>query len=125
MRVAIPTTNGLLCSHFGHCEEFTLVDVNEANKAVESVNTITAPPHQPGMLPVWLAQQGTNVVLAGGMGQRAIVLFNEAGIDVHTGVPEERPQDLVVAYLNGTLKTVANTCDSEGHHHGDGECGRH
>jgi len=125
MRVAIPTTNGLLCPHFGHCKEFTLIGVHETSKTIRAVDAVPAPAHQPGMLPKWLANQGASVILAGGIGQRAIALFNDAGITVRTGVPEESPQQLVMAYLDGSLKSVDNTCDNTGHHHGDGQCGRH
>lgn len=124
MIIAVPTSEGRLCPHFGHCEEFTLVTVDYAGKTIESANTISAPPHQPGMLPGWLAGYGTEVVLAGGMGPRAIELFNQAGITVHIGAPAESPQSLVEAFLNGSLQLTDNACDHPGEAHG-GQCGGH
>jgi predicted Fe-Mo cluster-binding NifX family protein len=72
---------------------------------------ITPPPHEPGLLPRWLHEQGATVIIAGGMGQRAQGLFAENGIKVVVGAPAEAPDALVRAYLDGTLKTGGNVCD--------------
>jgi Mrp family chromosome partitioning ATPase/predicted Fe-Mo cluster-binding NifX family protein len=111
MRFAIPTNSGRLCLHFGHCEVFTLIDVDPESKTITSQQTIEPPPHQPGLLPPWLAEQGANVIIAGGMGGRAIALFEEQNIKVIVGAEEGDPETLVKAYLEGTLKAGANVCD--------------
>jgi predicted Fe-Mo cluster-binding NifX family protein len=110
MRIAIPIANGALAMHFGHCAAFALVDVDD-DRAITATATAAAPPHQPGLLPRWLAEQGVDVVIAGGMGGRAQQLFREAGIEVLTGAPAEAPETLVRAYLDGALVTGANACD--------------
>jgi len=69
------------------------------------------PPHEPGLLPPWLGQRNVNVIIAGGMGQRALTLFAQNGIQVVTGATAGSPEELVMAYLNGTLQTGANVCD--------------
>jgi len=51
------------------------------------------------------------VIIAGGMGQRALELFAAQGIVVHVGAAAETPEELVDAWLNGTLKTGGNVCD--------------
>jgi len=124
MIIAVPTSGGRLCPHFGHCEEFTLVTVDSTGKTIENTSSIAAPSHQPGMLPGWLAGQGAEVILAGGMGPRAVELFNRAGITVHIGAPEEPPEQLVQAFLNGSLRLTDNVCDHPDEGHG-GQCGRH
>ena len=58
MKIAIPMAEGRLCMHFGHCEQFALVEVDEANKVVTSTSYLTPPPHEPGVLPRWLHEQG-------------------------------------------------------------------
>ncbi|MBN2686267.1 MAG: hypothetical protein JXR40_13385, partial [Pontiellaceae bacterium] len=58
MKIAIPTANGKLCMHFGHCEVFTLLEVDPENKKVISTKELDPPPHEPGVLPHWLAGQG-------------------------------------------------------------------
>jgi predicted Fe-Mo cluster-binding NifX family protein len=77
MKIAIPLANGRLAMHFGHCERFALVDVDAAQMKIISREDIEAPPHQPGLLPPWLAQRGATMIIAGGMGQRAQGLFAE------------------------------------------------
>lgn len=111
MRIAIPTYNGALCPHFGHCAEFTFVDVDEAKKEITSVSSVPAPEHAPGLLPPWIRDHGANTVIAGGMGMRAQQIFAENGIKVIVGAPAAAPREVVQAFLDGTLETGANLCD--------------
>lgn len=111
MRIAIPVANGRLCMHFGHCEAFALIDVDEKTREVLKKEELEAPEHQPGLLPRWLAERGVEVVIAGGMGGRAQAIFAECGIRVVVGAPGEDPERLAVAYLDGSLATGANICD--------------
>jgi ATP-binding protein involved in chromosome partitioning len=111
MRIAIPLAQGQLGVHFGHCEEFALVDVDPQQKSISGMHREVPPPHEPGLLPRWLGQRDVNVIIAGGMGQRALGLFAENGIQVVIGATAGSPEELVMAYLNGTLQTGANVCD--------------
>lgn len=111
MKIAIPTANGLLCAHFGHCQIFTIIDVNPETKAVEKIEPATPPPHDIGVLPAWLHEIGCTLIIAGGMGGRAIALFQQNGIKVITGAPPQKPEDLVSAYLKNELTTGGNLCD--------------
>lgn len=111
MKIAIPVAEGKLCMHFGHCEEFALIDVDSSGKKITATANVEAPPHQPGLLPKWLAEKGVTCVIAGGMGQRAVGLFNERGIQVITGAPAEAPEKIVTDFLNNALATGANVCD--------------
>ncbi|PLX90123.1 MAG: ATPase [Desulfuromonas sp.] len=110
MRIAIPTSQGKLTPHFGHCEQFALIDVTD-NTIDGQPNYIDPPPHEPGLLPRWLAEQQVNLIIAGGMGQRAKQLFDSHGIEVITGAPAEPPQLLVERHLSNTLTTGINLCD--------------
>jgi len=111
MRIAIPLADGRRALHFGHCDHFALLDVDQAARKILGRQDIEAPPHQPGLLPPWLAERGANVIIAGGMGQRALALFAEQGIQVVVGAPAETPEQIVAAYLNGTLQVGGNVCD--------------
>ncbi len=111
MRIALPVANGLLNMHFGHCEKFALVDVDSQTKKITKEDIIEAPPHEPGLLPRWLAERGVTVVIAGGMGQRAQNLFADQHIEVIVGAPSEAPGTLVSKYLSGQLVTGQNVCD--------------
>lgn len=111
MKIAIPTANGKLCMHFGHCESFTMLEIDPATGTIAAITELDPPPHEPGVLPHWLAQQGADLVIAGGMGQRAQSLFEEQSIKVIVGAPSETPEELVRAYLSGALETGTNACD--------------
>ena len=111
MRIAIPLADGKLAMHFGHCERFALLDTDPEAKVVLKKEEIEAPPHEPGLLPAWLAERGAEVIIAGGMGQRAVQLFSQNAIQVVVGAASESPEDLALAYLNGTLSTGGNVCD--------------
>ena len=76
MKFAIPTAEGKLTAHFGHSQEFVLLHVEE--NRITKKEVLTPPPHEPGVLPRWLHDLGTDVIIAGGMGQRAArVVFPE------------------------------------------------
>ena len=109
MKFAIPIADGKLTAHFGHCKEFAMVEVED--QKITRTEMLDPPPHEPGVLPRWLKEQGTNVVIAGGMGQRAIELFQQAGVQVFVGAPVDEPENLVKSYLNQTLVTGGNVCD--------------
>ena len=109
MKFAIPLADGKLTPHFGHCQKFALIDVED--KQIKNKEILVPPPHEPGVLPKWLSDLEANVIIAGGMGYRAISLFDEHGIKVITGAPELEPEELVNSYLNNTLVAGDNLCD--------------
>ncbi|NLV44905.1 MAG: ATPase [Candidatus Hydrogenedentes bacterium] len=111
MRIAIPVAEGKLALHFGHCAQFAMVDVDEGSRNIVSTFMVDAPEHQPGLLPPWLANQGANIIIAGGMGSRAQALFTQQGIEVIVGAPADTPEQIVKAYLNDALETGSNVCD--------------
>ncbi len=111
MRYAVPVSDGKLAAHFGHCEQFALIDVDMAAKTIVRKDLVASPGHQPGFLPGWLAGEGVSAVIAGGMGIRAQELFRDNHIQVIIGALGDDPEKLVLAYLNGTLTTGENVCD--------------
>ena len=111
MKYAVPVSGGRLSPHFGHCENFAFFDVEEASKKIVNRESMASPEHQPGLLPVWLAEKGASVVIAGGMGPRAVELFRQNGIDVVLGAQESDPEQAVLSHLNGVLSTGDNVCD--------------
>jgi len=111
LKIAIPTVNGQLCQHFGHCEKFALLEVDQENREILNSQGLTPPAHEPGVLPEWLHNQGAHVIIAGGMGQMAQQMFARNGIKVVVGASERPLEAIVAAYLEGTLKTGNNACD--------------
>lgn len=109
-KYAVPVDhNGILDAHFGHCRYFALYDVEE--QEIASTEMLQPPPHEPGVLPRWLADQGITDVLAGGMGNRAIQLFNTHGVNVFVGAPKIKAEELVNGHLNNSIEFSANYCD--------------
>lgn len=106
--LAVATNGDMVAQHFGHCPIYTLVSLQ--NGAEVGRQVVKNPGHTPGFLPGFLAEKGVNCVVAGGIGQRAIDLFHEQGVDTIVGV--SGPIDEVVAlYASGHLQTGQNVCD--------------
>jgi len=110
-RYALPTANGELCLHFGRCETFAFFEVDPEKKKIVKQEFIDPPPHEPGVLPQWLADHDVDVVITGGMGSRAKALFDENNIQVITGANVDKPENVVLAHLQGELEFGANVCD--------------
>ena len=111
MKIAVPVADGKLNTHFGHCALLALIDTDDAAKTIVARTDVVPPPHEPGLLPRWLAEKGAQMIIAGGMGQKAQQLFSERGITVIVGAPCETPENLVKAYLSGSLVSGVNVCD--------------
>jgi predicted Fe-Mo cluster-binding NifX family protein len=120
--VAIPSTHpggleSVLGAHFGHCDLYTLVKV--ADGEVQEVGTLPNVPHQQGgcMAPVnHLAQNGVQVLIAGGMGMRPLMGFQQVGISVLHGGGSQTVGEAVDAFLKGMLPqfTTEFTCGGGG-----------
>ena len=111
MKIAIPLAEGKLTLHFGHCASFAIIEVDDQTKKILKREELAAPPHEPGLLPPWLAERGVNMIIAGGMGQRAQQLFAQQGIQVVVGASAESPEKLIADFFTGTLETGVNACD--------------
>lgn len=111
MKIALPVANGRLSLHFGHADEYALITIDPMSKKILKKEMKVAPPHEPGLLPKWLGEEGAQVIIAGGMGVRAQTLFAEQNIEVVIGVAGGTPEEVVTAYMDGTLKMGANLCD--------------
>ena len=111
MRYAIPVSDGVISQHFGHCEQFALIDVDEEKKTIVNKKIVPSPGHQPGLLPVWLAEQGASVIIASGMGSRAQSLFQQNHIKIVVNTLESDPEKAVLSYISDTLTTGDNICD--------------
>jgi predicted Fe-Mo cluster-binding NifX family protein len=92
--------------HFGRCPHYILVDVD--GHEVKTVNVVDNPyygQHSPGVVPGFIHSQGANVMLAGGMGRRAIAFFEQLGIEAVTGASGTVRRALEL-YLGGQLRGV-------------------
>jgi predicted Fe-Mo cluster-binding NifX family protein len=121
-RIALACDTGFgldasLSPHFGRCPFYTLVDVEE-NRILgfQVVKNPHYPNHQPGIVPQFIHSQRADVMIAGGMGPRAIDLFGQLEIDVATGV-QGKVRDIVEAYLRGEIQGIV-ACEHHGQDHG-------
>lgn len=124
MRIAIPLRDGLLSDHFGDSSHVAFFDVNQAAKTTLRRQDLPTPPHRPGVLPAWIAQQGANVIIAGRMGERAQALFASNGILVVAGASAQPPEQAVMDWLQNKLLTNLVPCGHD-HHGGEHGCGDH
>ena len=124
MKIAVPLDNGQFATHFGKCTSVLLVTVDIQRSMIIGEVLLESPPHAPGVFPAWLSEQGVQLVIAGGMGARALSMFSSVGIQVILGAPLQPPRSLVESYLAGRLESGANVChhgpDHQCHH--EGEC---
>lgn len=89
VRIAVPSEgngglDGLRAGHFGHCDVFTLVDVEDG--AIKEVSILANKEHVQGgcMVPVnLLAEAKVQQLIVGGIGMRPLQGFNQVGIDVY------------------------------------------
>jgi len=106
---AVPTAGGVVCEHFGRCENFSIVETEDDHIVQEKV--LTPPVHEPGVYPQFLKDQGVDIVICGGMGVKAQQLFTGQGIGICIGATSLTPPELVNNYLSGQLSSGANLCD--------------
>lgn len=112
-KIAIPTSEGKLWQHFGKAPEVTFVIV-EDGKVKETV-VMQAPENEHGAMPKFIAAQDATDVLCGGLGQGAVNMLNQLGIQVHGGAPTIAIEEVVSQYLGGTIVYGDSSC----HHHCD------
>ncbi len=106
-----------LGAHFGHCDLYTLVEVRDGQ--VAGYRVIPNVPHQQGgcLAPVQhLAQHGVKVLIAGGMGLRPLMGFNQAGIEVFYGGESRTVGEAMGALLEGRLPRFSQEFTCGGGH---------
>lgn len=108
MRYAIASDGDQVAAHFGRCERYLLVDVDDG--VIIRSEEIPNPGHAPGLLPRFLAQHDVDTVVAGGAGPRAVGLLAELGIEVCLGVSGSI-DDVLAGIADGTLEPGQSACD--------------
>ena len=129
LKIAIPTEgsgglSGKRSSHFGHCQQFTVVEI--ANDAVAAVSFLDNPPHPTGgcMQPIILLKENqVDSVIVGGMGANPFNMFTEAGISVYFANHEQFPD--VRSVINSLLADKLMPMNSQQVCGGSGNCHQH
>ena len=128
MIIATPYENDEICQHFGRAPQFKFFDIQPGKETQTLIADAPGSGHV--ILSQFLAAQGVNVVLCGGIGQGALVGLAQNGIDVVPGISGD-PDKAVQSLIEGTLKPDENFvagcgCGCGGHDHHDherGSCG--
>jgi len=113
MKIIIASDNGMVTSHFGHCQDFIVYEVE--NNRIMNKKVVVNPGHKKGYLPVFLSDLGANIVISGGMGGAAIQIFNDKDIDVVTGV-FGKADEVIDEFLAGKIKSTGSICTEHQHH---------
>jgi predicted Fe-Mo cluster-binding NifX family protein len=111
MKIALPTRTGLIDSHFGHCEYYTIVEL-DADKNVVSKKMLEAPQGCgcKSNIAFTLAELGVELMLAGNMGQGAVNVLASQNIKVLRGCSGD-VDSVVTAWLDGKLTDNVEVCD--------------
>ena len=116
MKIALPSRDGKIDGHFGHCEYFTIITVdNDKIVSEERMN----PPEGCGckseVVPI-MAKMGVSVMLAGNMGQGAVNILGAHGIQVFRGCSGV-PKDAVLKWISGQIQDSGEACSDHGSCH--------
>lgn len=125
MRIAITSENKMIFQHFGHCKEFTLIDIDGEKIIGNEIIDTSKSGH--GALAVLLKEKGVNVLICGGIGGGARTALEENNIELIPGVTGS-VEEAVVKYLSGeNMGDPDFVCNHHGEHeHGEGhKCGEH
>ena len=113
-RIAIPSIGsggleGQRSGHFGHCDVFTFIDVE--NGQIKEVSTIQNQEHVQGgcMVPVnLLAGHNVNALIVGGIGMRPLMGFRQVGINVYHDGERIDIKPVVEDLIAGKLPAIAD-----------------
>lgn len=124
-RIAVAIENngaleGTVSAHFGRCPAYAVWRIEQgAPVKQEVVSNPYFQEHTPAAVPGFIRNLDVNVMIAGGMGPRAIAMFTQMGIEVITGVAGQ-PEKVVFAYSRGELGGIV-PCQ----HDHENSCGGH
>lgn len=118
IRIAVASEDDLgmesnVSAHFGRCPYYTMVEAegDKISLSYKVENPFYGAHGNPGQVPAFIRDQGANVIIAGGMGQRAVGFFNEFGIEVVTGTAG-KVKSVIDGYLKGAIKG-ASPCNHD------------
>lgn len=119
MRFAIAVDGDQVAAHFGRCERYELVDVEDGQ--VTHRQNMANPGHEPGLLPRLLHEAGADCVVCGGAGPRAVGLLGQVGMELIVGIGGPL-EDVIESIASGYLAAGDSTCEhgpaGEAHSHG-------
>ncbi len=111
-KIAVASEGDKVTGHFGHCQNFNLYEAE--GQEIVKTDSVPNPGHKPGFLPKFLHDLGVNVIISGGMGQAAVDIFNEHGIEVVVGAVGDAKK-AAEGFLKGELVSTGSICQDHDH----------
>lgn len=126
VRIAIPMNAGAFCEHFGAARQFHFYTGSRQHRLLDALGRLNAPEHQPGSMPRWLEGQEVDLLVVSAIGERALIMLADAGIEVFLADGPRAPDQLAHAALAGRLRraTMLNS-RCHGHHEHEHDCLSH
>jgi len=117
MKIALPSRQNLIDDHFGHCEYFTVFTIDNNSKEIIAQETLASPAGCgcKSNIASILSDMGVTVMLAGNMGEGAVNVLNNSGIEVLRGCSGD-VQAVALKWLSGALTDSGDSCHE--HEHG-------
>lgn len=116
MKIALPCRENNIDNHFGHCEYFTVYTVDTDKKEILNTEIVKSPEGCgcKSNIAYTLSEIGVKVMLAGNMGQGAVSVLNNCGIDVVRGCSGD-VKSVALKWLEGTLTDSGDSCHEHEH----------
>jgi predicted Fe-Mo cluster-binding NifX family protein len=115
MKIALPSRGDLIDSHFGHCEYYTVFTTNGSELIQQEIVPSPSGCGCKSNIASVLAEMGVTMMLAGNMGDGAVNVLNNSGIEVVRGCSGS-VKEVALAWLAGTLTDSGDSCHE--HEHG-------
>lgn len=127
MRIALPISEGKFSTHYGRAEAISIHDIDLSTGTAADRGLKLFPAEGTCGAGPWMAEQGVEVLLAGGLGSGAAQALGKAGVKVFAGITETDPRKVLEQFLAGVaqareLAPGESMCqgheDGEEHGHG-------
>jgi len=110
MKIALPTKQNNIDNHFGHCEYFTVFTIDD-NKKITNQEIVASPVGCgcKSNIAQTLSEIGVEFMLAGNMGEGAVRVLNNSGIEVLRGCSGD-VKEVALKWLDGSLTDSGDSC---------------
>lgn len=108
MKIAISTDSGKVSGHFGRCPKFVVAEIEDGE--IRDKKEIENPGHKPGYIPKFLNEREIDCLITGGIGRKAISMFDDFGVKVITGLEGENIDEVLGQFLKGDIESEGNPC---------------
>lgn len=116
LKIALPSRQNRIDDHFGHCEYFTIFTVDDTSKEILDQETVASPAGCgcKSNIAQTLSEKGVKVMLAGNMGEGAVGVLKNSGIEVLRGCSGD-VKTVALQWLEGSLKDSGDSCHAHEH----------